>query len=473
MELRLVAKNVAALGIASVLSKAITAVVGILVTRYLGPGPFGDYSAAYAFAGTFVLFTDFGISQLMVQEGSRDESGLPVFLGNVLVFKVITSSIVYVLMLILMHPAGYNITIQRMVEVLGISTGLNALAGSVYNYYQTKQQMYLAAGYQFLTTLLIGVLTVVIIAWHGDVVQITYSHLAVAVVIGIMLYIAISRRMSLRVDLKALPQMLVRALPFGAAYIFYNIYFSIDSFMLSIMRTPTELGIYSAAYRLIAVLLFIPGIVTSVIYPVLFQLGVTDKAQHQKTIEKIVKVLGAVGIPGSVLLFVLAKPLIGWLYANRFPASAPIMMILTWFFALECLGFAIGDVLTTTNRQFLRTVIQGVAAIGNILLNLVLIPRMGIYGAAIATLITEVYIFAAYYFVVRKLVYKLHIWRQFLVVVGAVVVMAGVAYELRGLNPVVSSFLAGVVYLAIVIAFDSDFRQIGRYAWRQVLRLKA
>jgi O-antigen/teichoic acid export membrane protein len=467
VELRLVLKNAAALSVASVLSKAISAVVAISVARYLGPETFGEYSVALAFASTFILFADFGLSNYMVQEGSRDESVLPLFLGNTLLFKVFTSLVVYALMLVLMHPASFNQSIQSMIIVFGLASGLNALDSTVYNYFQAKQQMYYAAFYQFLSTFLIGALTILVVVEKGNVVMITISQLVTAVLISLMLYAHLRRHIRLEFDFSRLIEMLKLGLPYGIAVIFLYIYFQIDMVMLALMRSPLEVGIYSAAYRLIAILLLIPGIVTSVLYPILFQLGVESKEKHQETIEKIFKVLSAVGIPGSVLLFVLANPLLTWLYDNRFPQSIPIMMLLSWFFALECLSFSLGDVLTTTNRQWTRAKIQGGAALLNIAINLYAIPRYGIYGASVATLITELYVFIMYYWIVRRQVYKIQIWRQLPVVVLASVAMGLTAFFLRHLHPLASAAIAGILYLIILISFDKDFQRIGGYVLRQ------
>lgn len=467
MELRLVLKNAAALSVASVLSKAIAAVVGISVARYLGPETYGEYNVALAFVSTFILFADFGLSNYMVQEGSLDERVLPLYLGNTLLFKVFTTLVIYVLMLVLM-PSSYSHSIQSMVIVFGLAGGLNALDSSVYNYFQAKQQMYYAATYQFLSTFLIGVLTILVVLIKGNVWLISVAQFITAVLISLFLYIHLRREIRLRFNLHKLIEMLKKGLPFGAATIFLYVYFQIDMFMLSLMRQPLEVGVYSAAYRLISILLFIPGILTSVLYPILFQLGVESQEKHRGTIEKIFKVLSAVGVPGSVLLFVLADPMLSWLYKNRFPQSVPIMMILCWFFALECLSFSLGDVLTTTNRQWTRAWIQGGAAVLNIVINFYAIPHYGIYGASVATLITELYVFVMYYGVVTWKVYKVRIWRQLPTIIFAAIVMAFAAYFLRHLHPLISAGLAGILYLVILIVLDKDFQRIGGYVLKQV-----
>lgn len=87
---------------------------------------------------------------------SRDESVLPLFLGNTLLMKMFTLLAIYALMLVLMHPAGFNQSIQSMIIVFGLASSLNALDSTVYNYFQAKQQMYYAAIYQFLSMFLLG-----------------------------------------------------------------------------------------------------------------------------------------------------------------------------------------------------------------------------------------------------------------------------------------------------------------------------
>ncbi|KUO59532.1 MAG: polysaccharide biosynthesis protein [Gracilibacter sp. BRH_c7a] len=471
MNTRLIAKNATALGVAGVLAKAISAVVGIFVTRYLGPGPFGDYAAAYAYVGTFILFSEIGISQLMVQEGSRDQTVIPKYFGNTLLSKTIIAVFIYLLMLILMVPAGYDSTVKSMIIILGIAVGFNAINQSVYNYYQTKQQMYLSAGFQLLTTVLIGGLTVLVILGGLGVVAITATHLASYIFTSLLLYLALRRKAEPKVDFPQLPQMVKRGLPFGIHRIFYNMYFQMSILMLSLLTSNVEVGVYSAAFKLVLMLIFLPSLMASAIYPVLFQLGVTDKGKHQETIEKFFKFLCAVGIPISLLLFVLAEPIMIWLYDGKFNDSIPIMMIVCWFFMLECMSFALGDILTTTNRQWLRTAIQGSGIVLLFILILLLYPIIGIYGAAYGMIIVEALIFISYYAVVRLKVYKIRLWRHLTVVIIASAVMGIAAYALYNFHPVLSSFLAGILYLFVLIIWDRDFRKVGTYALRSVLSL--
>ncbi len=471
MDTRLIIKNSTALGISGILAKAIAAVVGIVVTRYLGPGPYGDYSAAYAYVGTFILFAELGISQLMVQEGSRDLSVLPKYFGNTLFFKSITVIICYILMLIFMYPAGYSVTVKTMIAFVGIAVCFNAINQSVYNYYQAVQKLYLAAIYQFLTTLLIALFTMVVVLTGMGVVAVTFTHLFSYIIISILLYFALRKEIIPKVEIKSLPAMVKGGLPFGIHRLFYYVFTQLSILILSLTTTNVELGIFSAAYKLVLILVFLPSLMTSAIYPVLYQLGESDKNKHQDIIEKVFKVLSAVGIAGSTLIFVLAGPYTEWLYAGKFNESIPILMIVSWLLALECMSFSLGDVLTTTDRQWQRTVVQGTAVLMLFILIFVSYPYLGIYGAAYSLIFVEGYIFLCYYILVRRGVYKIRVWRQLPSIIVASLLMAVSAWLFKSLNPMISSALAGTVFCLVLIALDKDFRKIGNYALQHMLKI--
>jgi len=472
LDTRLIIKNATAMGISGIMAKAVTAVVGIYVTRYLGPGPFGDYSAAYAFVTMFILFSELGISQLMVQEGSKDAAVLPKYFGNTIVFKSAMAVLCYILMIIFMFPAGYSPTIKSMILVLGVAVGFNAINQSVYNYFQAVEKLYLAAAFQFLNTLLIGILTMIVILNGLGVVAITATHLISYILISVLVFLALRGRVHPRVELPALFSMVKSGLPFGIHRIFYYIFLQLAIFILSLKVSNVEVGIFSAAYKLVLMFIFLPSLMTSALYPALYQMGETDRDSHRKTIEKAFKALSAVGIAGSVLFFVLAGPLTEWVYDGKFNDSIPVLMIISSFLALECMSFSLGDVLTTTNRQWQRTLVQATAVVLLFILIMVLNSFMGIKGAAWAVIIVECYIFFGYYILVRTKVYKIRIWRQLPVIILAAGLMAGTAWLLKSMHPIFSAILAGAVFCVALVVLDKDFRRIGRYILQKLLRVE-
>jgi len=78
-------------------------------------------------------------------------------------------------------------------------------------------------------------------------------------------------------------------------------------------------------------------------------------------------------------------PLLGEAYAE----SVPLLRVLAVVILIRCLHYLPADVLTGMGHQGLRTVIQVAVLVANVALNLWLIPRFGVWGAAWATIICE------------------------------------------------------------------------------------
>lgn len=357
-----------------------------------------------------------------------------------------------------------------MVIIVGIAVSFNAINQSIYNYYQAVQKIYLAALYQLLTTILIAIFTVVVLVAGLGVVSITFTHLLGYAITTILLYLALRKEIKPRVEFPTMTNMVVHGLPFGIHRIFYNVFTQFSILALSWTATSEEVGIFSAAYKLILILVFIPSMMTSALYPVLYQLGATDRDQHQGVIEKVFKALSAVGIAGSTLIFVLAGPLTVWLYDGKFNESIPILMIVSWFLALECMSFSLGDILTTTGRQMQRTIVQGVALVLLAGIIFALKPLTGVYSAAYAVILVEIFIFFAYYYLVRKNVYKIRLWRQLPSTIISSLLMAGTAWLLMDFHPLLSASVAGLVFCIAIVAIDQDFRKIGAYVVKKVTR---
>jgi O-antigen/teichoic acid export membrane protein len=114
-----------------------------------------------------------------------------------------------------MFPAGYSTTVKFMIVILGLAVCFNALNQSVYNYFQAVQQMVLAAGFQFLNTVLIGVLTMLVILGGLGVVAITFTHLLSYIIISVLIYLALRGKIKPQIETNSLPAMVKKGLPFG------------------------------------------------------------------------------------------------------------------------------------------------------------------------------------------------------------------------------------------------------------------
>jgi len=465
MDIKYVAKNAGALTAASMLGRVINAVLFIFVARYLGVEAYGQYGIAYACVNLFSYFSELGLSQLMVQEASRQERVLPKYFGNALLVKGVAVIFLFGLMMLALGPLGYESTVRTMIVILGLGMAFNNLNQTVYNYYQARQKMAQAAGYQFLNTILIALLTIGVMLAGRGVIAITATHLASYLVISVLLFAAVRRQIQPQTDRRALPGMIKAGMPFGVHRMIYNSFSQVSVFILSLSVlgvSDLEIGLFKSSHNLIIILIALPISLASTLYPILYQLGENDTGRHQQAIEKMIKILAAVGIPASIFLALQAEPLIIWLFSEKYAAAAPLLVVLSGCFALECLSFPLGDILTTTNRQWQRALIQGAGLLLLIASTWGAEVRFGLIGAAWAVLVVEAFLFLGYYGLVRLTIYPVRVWRQLPTIILASLVMVPVALFGRAWHPLAAAGAAMTVYLIVLFLLDGECRFVAR-----------
>lgn len=369
----------------------------MLFARVYGPTEYGAYATAVGLANLVVLVPDFGVFSLITRDGARQPTRLPQLMTAGLVIKLVLSLLGFGTLVgisLLLHYPKLTLT---LVVVSGGSALLIDFYRTFYGGHlaleQNAQAGFLAAGVGVLS--LAGALGA--IAFHSSIVTAALWTGIGGVLAAIIGGVRWRHRLSGSLPWHVFSDVLRASLPFAIAGVLYYIYFRIDVVMLSAWWPPVEVGWYNAAYRLVAVLYFIPGSVCAALFAHLSVLAHLDRRSHTSYVAQMVRFMTSFALPVTGAIVAGAPVLIGALFGRDFDRSAPLLRILGWFLLLQCISFPLGDGLSTTNRQGTRVWIMAAAAVLNVSLNLFLIPNSGGRGAAIATLITEGFVAVAYW----------------------------------------------------------------------------
>jgi O-antigen/teichoic acid export membrane protein len=186
------------------------------------------------------------------------------------------------------------------------------------------------------------------------------------------------------------PATILRGLPLGAAAIAITVYYSFDTILLGVFRGDEEVAYYAAAYRIILPILALAGAVGTVAIPHLSFLVARDAPAASKEVARLSRQMVLVALPMAVGGALAAEPIIRLVYGPDFaPAVAPFR-ILVWSVATVYANAAFAFLLLARggDRRYLLAVTAG--AVANMALNLVVIPRAGMVGAAVVTIVSEV-----------------------------------------------------------------------------------
>ena len=166
-----------------------------------------------------------------------------------------------------------------------------------------------------------------------DVVAFAFLYFIVsAIVLGYNLAICVRNFIfpKIEIDWGFWKSMIKEALPFGLSGIFITIYYWIDSVMLSMMVGDEVVGWYNAAYRLIVVLLVIPGIINITIFPTMSRFYVSSQNSLRSMSRKYFKFMLTIAIPMGVGTTLLADKVILLIFGVGYIQSIIALQILVW-----------------------------------------------------------------------------------------------------------------------------------------------
>jgi O-antigen/teichoic acid export membrane protein len=218
-----------------------------------------------------------------------------------------------------------------------------------------------------------------------------FIGLIIASLTGVAVVAVLSARALFKMGLDRLmlsarcwPQLFLAALPFGISGISYVFMQRFDTVLMSFVLTDAAVGWYNVPWALINMILLIAQSIAVAMYPSMVR-GYTEKPESlPQVVWQATKYLLIVCLPITVGGTVLADRIIITLYEETFASSIPVLQVMLWalpsLFLLELLG----RVASTLHLERPAARINVINAVITVILNLILVPTMGILGAALA-----------------------------------------------------------------------------------------
>ena len=158
-----------------------------------------------------------------------------------------------------------------------------------------------------------------------------------------------------------------------------------------------EVAYYQAAMQLIIVLEVLILISSKAIYPVISRLHNKPKKIAIKFIENSLFMSILIGFPSAIFLSVYSDQFILIMYGDKYTPSVIGLTILAWLVPIRFMAHILGTVLSATFNQKQRAIATWLAALLNVALNIILIPRYGFIGAAFSMILTSSFLTLYYY----------------------------------------------------------------------------
>lgn len=449
---RLVLANALALVVAYALPRVLTLGAVIIAARVLGAARFGAYATAGATAVILSILSTAGMQPLLVREMARDPRSAPGLLRAAHWIKTGLNGVMLIALCVLADAAfGLQGEALWAALVLGAGYSIGSYAENFAAYFQAVERMHVWTAANAAYGIVAGLAGAVLI-WSTHSLPwfcaaMVLGHLA-AVFWLLRTYrrdhpartrVAASGNQSVRALLRA-------AVPFAAAFLALTLFYKADVLILSGVRPDADVGMYTAAYKLvdIAQALMLAAIIAT--YPRLARATAARAGAGPWAGSRLAELALLIMAPVAALGFLLRERILAGLYGSAYQdAAAPagFLVLALLPLALNLLG---GYILAATDRMKVMVALYGGAALVKLTAVAIVAPRWGGAGVAAAMLGSELLLGASFLIALRHTAHAAPGWRA---LAGVLATAAGCAFA--ALVPGDSAVVRVLVLLALVV----------------------
>ena len=194
-------------------------------------------------------------------------------------------------------------------------------------------------------------------------------------------------------------EVIKKSWPLAITIVLNLLYLKTDTLILSLIKTPGEVGLYGAAYRIIDVLTTLPFMFAGIILPILTLAWFEERKEYfALVLQKSFDLMAIFSLPIIAGTLILAKPLIVLVAGNEFADSGLILKVLIFALVAIFLGCMFAHAVIAINKQREMIGFYLFVSLSAVILYLVFIPFFSYFGAAAITIYSELAIafFSAY-----------------------------------------------------------------------------
>jgi O-antigen/teichoic acid export membrane protein len=467
------ARNATALALSNIAAKGLLFIWQLMLARQLGSGDYGIYGTIGGLLAVGASLPEFGMGLIVIRDIANRPHDAGRYLTATLTLQPIFAAIGYVTLTVAAMLLGYDAALRGLLAFAAINLLVDALGNMCHNQLLAMERMVIpaiiATGHITLLVILAGI---VLAAGRG--LWALYTVTLIAGLARAAAYWLVLMRFHIRpdfpVDRAIMRSLVINGAPIAVTSFLSLAYTHADKIITTALIGEKSTGQLTAGFVIMfGVIELLSVTIMVAVFPLMSRTYASG--QHEMfdfMIEKLSFFNLILSLPIGIFTSLLAVPLSAWLFGAGYTKTADVLQISIWFTVVTMVGNVFSKALLIQNRQTRLMVARAGGLMINIALAIILLPLIGVSGAALAMFIAETVILVM---LVRAFTFppdwwarvKRHLWR----LAAAGLVMAGVVLVLREAHPVLAALAGGPVYLVSLRIFGV----IGQDDWDLLYRL--
>jgi len=371
--------------------------LGVWIARYLGPNDYGKFNYIISFVTLFYPLFSFGADDVTVQRFSENPERDGTVLGSSLVLKLGSSvfavAFIYILGSYLIQKSPeLESDLIGMLLLYGLCFGTR-FADVFYNLLQSRFRETTAVKIRNTVFILTSIAKVA-----GVLLKMPWTFFILLSGLEIVFVSIALVLVGVRIELKnpfSVSREMIKSISSVSIFLMFVILFEqglsrVDQIMVGNILGTEKLGVYSAAAKLINLWIFIPTSIGIGLFPLLVKSFKENKENYDTYLEYLYGLLFWLALVFSIGTSVLSEFIIKILYGAKYIGAGKILMILCWQSVFMFYSFGRNKVFTIEGLQKKAFVVMGLTFLLNLPLNYIFINKMGIEGAAWASILAYI-----------------------------------------------------------------------------------
>lgn len=387
-----VTKNVSWILIQNIYTMVLGIICTGLVARHFGTEGYGIVNFCLSYVSLFSFIAIFGTNHIILKDLTEKKYDNGTVLGTNLYIRIILS-IVALLISQTVSLFIYDKNINIAILLFNVNTII--CSSDIISYYaQSKIKNKYVSISKIVSTSVFSALKIVVILCNFSITVYIALYIVETIIYTIMLYWSYKKikdeNIKWIIDKEYLKQLLNRSKFYALSSLMVTIYMKIDQVMIgTIMSSNSDVGIYSAAVRIAEIWTFVPVSVITSFKPIVIKSKEENSKTYYPNLQKLYSIVSLVCFIFSVGIVIFGKLGIKILYGNDFIGAYIPLIILAFGTWIGVLGNIHYLWMTCEGKEKYSLFYSFCGCFSNIILNIILIPRFGIIGAAIATIISQ------------------------------------------------------------------------------------
>lgn len=371
----------------------ISLIISALSARYLGPGNYGSLNYTASFVTFFMSIATLGMEGVVVKKLVDHPEKEGRYLGGCMMLRLASSllSILSIcILIIVLNPGDMLKLVMALLQSMQLMFRAVQILDSWFQ--RHLKSKYVSIG-KMIACLTVSAYKIYLLATSKSILWFAASNALSDCVIAVVLFVFYQKEKNqvIRVDLKCGIDTLKDSYHFILSGLMVAIYSQMDKIMIGQMLTDQDVGLYSTATLIAGMWIFVPTAIINSFRPMIMEMKKSgNEENYLLRLKQLYSAIIWLCLFVSTVVAIGGKYIILLLYGDAYVGATSALRIAIWFETFAMIGTCRGIWVLCENKAKYVKYYLGIGAVVNLVLNAVLIPLMGIDGAALATLLTQI-----------------------------------------------------------------------------------